>query len=113
MLYKEPKPIKKKPIGSKKITVSLPPAVVDDLDFIASTIGLSRSALLSSILAQSLPAVKATVVTLIGAANDAIAESDGDAEAASKRYNAHSKAAIDDFMERVISGGQDDLFNGK
>ena len=92
MLYKKPKIVKKAAIGVKKVTVSLPPDVLADLDHVAAVVGLSRSAFLSSLLGQSLPQTRAAV--------DALA-----------RYNAQSRDAIDSFMKKLISGGQDDLFN--
>jgi len=105
MLYKKPEIVKKPAIGTRKVTVSLPPAIVDDLDYISGAIGLSRSAFLSSILSQSLPAIKSTVASLIGFADTALAESGGDVEVAQQRYSSHSKAAIDAFILKLASGG--------
>jgi metal-responsive CopG/Arc/MetJ family transcriptional regulator len=113
MLYKKPKIVKKPAIGVKKVTVSLPPEILTDLDHISGLVGLSRSAFLSSILAQSLPEIKATVDALAEIVTKATAESDSDPVGAQQRYNSHSKKAIDDFILKLTSGGQDDLFNGK
>lgn len=107
MQFKKPTPPKRDPIGVRKVTVSLPPSVVDDLDLISSSVGLSRSALLSSVLSESLPALKSTVVTLVGLSNP------NGSDASQQRYNSSSKDAINDYIRKITSGGQDDLFNGK
>lgn len=113
MIYSKPKPAKKKALGTKKVSLSLPPAVVADLDLLSNAMGLSRSAFLSSLLSQTLPPMTSTVITLIGDA-EAVLDSYGDEPAvAQQRYNAHSKAFIDDFIKNLTSGGQDDLFNSK
>lgn len=112
MLYKKPKIVKKSAIGVKKVTVSLPPKILADLDHIAALVGLSRSAFLSSILSQSLPEIKSTVDSLASVVAKANGDPDSSPEALA-RYSAYSKDAIDTFILKLVSGGQDDLFNGK
>lgn len=113
MIYQKPKPVKKKAIGTQKVSLSLPPAVVADLDLLSNAMGLSRSAFLSSLLSQTLPSMTSTVITLIGDA-DAVLDAYSDEPAvAQQRYSAHSKASIDDFIKNLTSGGQNDLFDSK
>lgn len=89
----------------KRITVSLPPETLEQLDLVSKGLGLSRSAFLSSFLGQSLPALCAL------ASNVVEAEKTGD----SRRYRGEviSEAnklitAMQDELAKL--GGQDDLF---
>lgn len=46
---------------SAKISVSLPPALVDDLDYIAGRLGVSRSALLAQLMADAVPQMRVLI----------------------------------------------------
>lgn len=50
--------------GFKRCSVSLPSDLVDDLDYISKRLRMSRSALLSSILAEGLPSLVQIVTVL-------------------------------------------------
>lgn len=41
-----------------KISVSLPSEIVDDLDYLSSRIGVSRSALIGQLMSESVPEVR-------------------------------------------------------
>jgi hypothetical protein len=114
MIYQKPKPSKKKALGTKKVSLSLPPSVVSDLDTISSSMGLSRSAFLSSLLSQILPPMSSTIATLIANSSD-LMDAHGDVldSMPQQRYNAHSKVSIDEYIKNLTNGGQHDLFNGK
>lgn len=91
----------------KRVTLSLPPKVVSDLDFVSSRMGISRSALVSSLLSGSLPSI-IPLVTVVTAAKDG---NGGEAEA--KRYMGDFAASLDEQMKRLnsgIEGLEDDLF---
>jgi hypothetical protein len=107
MRFQKPVEPKKPKIGVRKVSLSLPPAVVDDLDALSSTMGLSRSAFLSALLAESLPPLRATMDTVVALKDGVV---DGD-DSSLQRYNAGSKDAIDSFLRGVIGGVQDDLFD--
>lgn len=99
------------PSGVKRITVSLPSSVVDDLAYISSLLGISRSALLSGVLGNSLPVVRSAVATL---ATELIKPRDGeDSTDVMKRYRSETRAIIDSLVGDLMEGGQDDLFKGK
>ncbi|AXH78983.1 MAG: CopG family transcriptional regulator [Circular genetic element sp.] len=86
-----------------RITVSLPSQVVSNLDYISTTIGVSRSAFLSSLLSESLPPIVPLVQIVASASKD------GD----SKRFRGAAVSAINDAVSRLVSGSevlQDDLF---
>ena len=102
--------------GVKRVTISLPAHVLEDVDTIASMMGVGRSAFLSSILSQTLPLVRATAETLMqGVIKDLDKDyrSGVDSETCLKRYRDASQASIDGLIESLLAGGQDDLFNGK
>jgi len=89
----------------KRVTVSLPPDVVDMLDSLSGLLQLSRSAFLSGFLSESLP----MALNMAKAAHGA---PEGDSSARS--YRASSKGDIDELIKKLTSlGVQDDLFNGK
>lgn len=99
---------------ARKISVSLPSDTVDDLDYIAWNMGISRSAFLSACLASSLPLLREGVnlagVDAINGANDY--------EDMVRRYRTSTKAQIDSmFSELTARLGsveiQRDLFNDK
>lgn len=44
-------------VPAKKISVSLPSPLLDDLQYLSARLGVSRSALITELLAEALPAV--------------------------------------------------------
>lgn len=88
----------------KRCSVSLPVTLVDNLDYVAKRLRMSRSALLSAILTEGLPHLVHVVSTLPA---DLSTVTDADA----RRFRG---AAADLLSEQVASimrtGGQDDLF---
>lgn len=107
--FQKPTPTKKPAIGVRKVSLSLPPSVVDDMDYISSLMGLSRSAFASALLSDSLPALRVTLDNVVALKSEA--ETDGSAESL-QRYNSDSKDAIDAYLRGIIGGVQDDLFKG-
>jgi len=87
----------------RKVTVSLPVDVVSNLDHISKKMRVSRSALLSSLLASSLP----SLVTVVDCLPDPGVELTG---SDARRLRGVSGQVIGDEIARLISGGQDDLF---
>jgi len=45
-------------MAMSKISVSLPSEIVDDLDYLSSRIGVSRSALIGQLMSESVPEVR-------------------------------------------------------
>lgn len=43
---------------TSKISVSLPPSLVDDLDYLSGRLGVSRSALLAQFMAEAVPEMR-------------------------------------------------------
>jgi len=111
MKFVKPAPTKKPAIGVRKISLSLPPDVVANLDTLSSSMGLSRSAFLSALLTESLPPM-ITTLSSISDLIDEIEGSDVSPAVAQQRYNAGSKDAINAFLRSVVGGVQDDLFKG-
>lgn len=87
---------------AKKISVSLPIDVFNDLDGLASLSGLSRSALLSAILSNVLPDVRDSVLSIAHSV-------DSDASGY-RRYRSSSKALIDGYVSSLRGELQHDLF---
>lgn len=88
--------------GVRKVTVSLPPSVVDDLDFIASRMRISRSALLSGVLGECVPGLLA-VAKCVPAEGD-VGEDDV------RRARGASAEIIGEKIKLLLAGGEDDLF---
>jgi len=84
----------------KRVTVSLPPDVVEMLDDVSSVLGMSRSAFLSGLLRDSLPLLGATVK----AAAEHVEGSP------SRRYRDSSRDEIQELIKGLTSGAQNDLF---
>lgn len=89
--------------GHRRITASLPPSAVEQLDFVATRLGCSRSALLSELLSQSLPGMVQIVECLPD--NSSAATQDD-----VRRLRGASARVIGEQVERLIAGAQDDLF---
>lgn len=93
--------------GFRKITVSLPPEVVDQLDFVASRLRCSRSALLSEVLGFSIPSL-VPIASCIPEAGQDVTESDA------RRLRGVSAQVIGDQVRKLLELGQgvdqDDLF---
>lgn len=107
---------KKSSPGVKRVTVSLPAHVVEDVDAIANLMGVGRSAFLSSLLGRTLPLARATAETLMHRTIHDLEvdhKSGMDSETCLRRYRDSSRAAIDALIDSLLAGGQDDLFNGK
>lgn len=85
----------------KRVTVSLPPDVLELLDGVSKALGVSRSAFLSSLLRDALPLLGATVM----AAAEHVEGS------SSRRYRESSKEEIDALIKALTSGAQHDLFS--
>lgn len=89
----------------QRITLSLPPLTVNQLDFVASQLGVSRSAFMSALLGNILP-------PLVPMAHLVKASAEG-SEADAKRYRGDFALSLDDMVKRLNAGYeelQDDLF---
>ncbi len=86
--------------GVTRVTLSFPSKVVSDLDFIASALGVSRSALVSGLLTDVLP----PLIPLAHIAKDGL--TDGD----SRRYRGDFKEEMQLMLGRLQGELQDDLF---
>lgn len=75
---------------TKKCSFSLNIEVLEDLKFIADTIGISRSAFLTMLLSESLPILKVSAA--------AIASGKSDPVSVAKRYSDDAKAILDERM---------------
>ncbi len=88
----------------KRVTLSLPIRVLDDLDFVSKTLGLSRSSFVSGMLSSSLP----PLVPICH--NMSSKDSSGD----SKRYRGDAKEEIKTLVQNLqdLAEGisHDDLF---
>lgn len=89
----------------KRITVSLPPEVLEQLDLVAKAMGLSRSAFLSGLLGQTLPPICSLA---------SVTPPDG-SEGSSRRYRgelvSHINSMISGLQDELRDlEGQDDLF---
>lgn len=91
--------------GVKKITVSLPPEVVSDLDFIALRMRISRSALLGGVLSECIPGLLA-VARCVPASGEVGAED-------VRRARGASAEIIGEQIKVLLAGGGDDLFSGQ
>lgn len=89
---------------SRRITCSLPPNAVEQLDFVASRLHCTRSALLSQMLVQSLPAM----VELASCLPEDLTAATGDDV---RRLRGASAEIIGKQVSRLLTGAQDDLFS--
>lgn len=90
--------------GFKRCSVSLPSDLVDDLDYISKRLRMSRSALLSSILAEGLPSLVQLVTVL---PEDLTKVTDVDA----RRFRGETADILSKQVADIIRlGGQDELF---
>lgn len=90
--------------GHRRITVSLPPDAVDQLDFVSLRLLCSRSALLSELLMQSLPGMVQVAQCMPDPGSDVTTED-------IRRLRGASARLIAEQVERLLAGGQDDLFS--
>lgn len=91
--------------GVRRVTVSLPPLTLEQLDFVASQLGVSRSAFISALLGQLLP-------PLVPMAHLVKSSREG-SEAESKRYRGEFASVLNEQVRKLNSGYeelQDDLF---
>lgn len=97
----------------RKISVSLPSDLVNDLDIVSKALGVSRSAILSSVLVPSVSPMKEIILQL---GVDSLDASVSDADVV-KRYRDGSKAHVDSLLKSLSDalGGevQGELFNDK
>lgn len=90
--------------GVRKVSVSLAPSVVEDLDFIATQMRMSRSALLSGVLEEALPGLLAVAKCV---------PADGDMSVQDvRRARGASAEVIGEKIRLLLAGGEDDLFSG-
>ncbi|AXQ65292.1 MAG: transcription regulator [Circular genetic element sp.] len=88
----------------KRCSVSLPSDLVDDLDYVAKRLRMSRSALLSSILTEGLPSLVQIVTVL---PEDLSTVTDADA----RRFRGATADVLSKQVGDIIRlGGQHDLF---
>lgn len=91
--------------GVRRVTVSLPPLTLNQLDFVAAQLGVSRSAFISALLGDILP-------PLVPMAKLVKASQEG-SEADSKRYRGEFASTLDDMVKKLNAGYgelQDDMF---
>jgi predicted transcriptional regulator len=91
-------------IRTQRVTLSLPSDVVSNLDFLASSMGVSRSALASALMSDILP----PLIPLVQIA------SQGSSEGDSRRYRGEFVTELNAMLGRLtegVEGLQDDLFN--
>lgn len=84
--------------------MSLPTSVVSNLDFLAGTMGVSRSALVSALMSDVLP----PLIPLAKVAAQGVTEGD------SRRYRGEFASELNAMLERLndgLEGVQDDLFS--
>jgi hypothetical protein len=85
----------------RKVTVSVPPSLVGDLDYLSARLGVSRSALVSQFLTEP-------VADLVAALRD-IPANPGPADEV--RFRGRSEAVIRERLERA-QRLTDDMFSG-
>lgn len=92
----------------QRVTFSLPPLAVNQLTFVASQLGVSRSALMSAMLGELLP-------PLVHMAHLAKAANEG-SESDAKRYRGELVDILNEQVRKLNAGYeglQDDLFCSK
>lgn len=87
----------------RKVSFSLPPGVVDQLDYVSGKLRCSRSALLSQLLAQSMGGL-VQIASCLPDKGTEITESDA------RRLRGESARIIGEEVAKLIRGAQDDLF---
>lgn len=91
--------------GFKRCSVSLPTELVDNLDFVAKRLRMSRSALLSSLLTEGLPSL-VQLVSVLPEDLSTVTEADA------RRFRGATAEALTEQVANLVRlGGQDDLFN--
>ena len=94
-------------VGVSKVTVSLSPEVLRDIDYISSQLGMSRSSFINAYLRKALP----PAVSLVGQIPAFSGEIGKTPEA--MRLRGLSVDIIKDKLSNLFSGLQDDLFAEK
>ncbi|MNC21851.1 hypothetical protein D3C87_1788240 [compost metagenome] len=86
----------------RKISITVPPALLDDLDYVAGRLGVSRSALIAELLPQSLSIMRAMLsqVPLNPTPEDVL------------RFRGESAELVRQKIES-LKGMSDDLFSGQ
>jgi len=85
----------------RRVSFSLSPDLIDGLDTIADHLQCSRSAVVGQLLSASLPPALEII--------DALPAPDA-SPGAVRRFRGESARIIGDQLDRLVSGGQDDLF---
>lgn len=85
----------------KKVSMSMPDSLVSDLDYVASRLGVSRSALVSQIMCEAMPDMRKLL--------EMIPPSPTPADLV--RYRGESEDVIKARVESLLRS-QDDLFSG-
>lgn len=88
----------------RKITLSLPPDTVEQLDFVAARLRCSRSALVSELLKHS-------IGSLVQIASCLPEDLDSVTEADARRLRGESARVIGEQVGKLLAGAQDDLFS--
>lgn len=91
--------------SSSRITASLPPEVIDQLDFCSKRMRCSRSALLAYLLPEMLGPLSRILVNIPETGE--ITASDA------RRARGESGRILGDEIGKLLSGAQDDLFSGR
>ncbi len=94
---------------ARKISVSLPADIVEGLDSLSSTMGVSRSAFLSGLLVHYLPIANDKLLLLDTRINYDPSANEG----VVRRYRSDAKDAIDGLMDSLQLEIQHDLFNSE
>lgn len=92
--------------GVSRVTISLPPSTLEQLDFVSRQLGVSRSAFVSSLLGEVLPPL-VPMAQLVSSASEG-------SEAEFKRYRGDFASELDSMVRKLNSGYeelQDDMFN--
>lgn len=79
-----------------RVTVSLPPQTLEQLDFISGQLGVSRSSFISALLGDILP----PLVPLAHLVKSSGESSDGEA----RRYRGEFASQLDDMVKKLNAG---------
>lgn len=90
--------------GSKKVSVSLPLDVLEQVDFVASRFRMTRSAFISSLLSDTMPSIMKVAQCIPPEGQ----ECDGETV---KRFRGASAELISDSMKILRSGESGDLLD--
>lgn len=80
----------------RRVTISLPPQTLEQLDFISLQLGVSRSSFISALLGDVLPPL-VPLAHLVKSSNES-------PEAEAKRYRGEFAAELDEMVRKLNSG---------